>query len=1178
MLTKFKHLLTPPAFSDPERNRIAGILYTVLLVALVIMTLATTISASVSYFNQQDLVVSWTAFAGIFVLIGLLWLTRRGYLQVAGMGLVVGVLFIITGTILDLGGLQNVTASAYVVAIIIAGMIVGAWGALATGFISTAILLAVNYGQSSGLLILPPGTSTPTVVYPAIFIISGLLMYQAARNYQTSLQQAQQSNQELTLLSNTLEDRIVERTRELSLAADVGRQVSRIRSLDQLLPEAVELIRSRFDIYYAQIYLTDEQSKSLVLRAGTGSVGQQLVQTGHRLPLLTNSVNGTAVVEKQAVLIEDTKKSTLYRFNPLLPETRAELAVPLIFGEDVVGVLNLQSKQVGVLTPESLPAFQTLSGQLAIAIANALLIDELTEARAQVEAQSQRLTREGWREFLDGIRHSQLIGYRYNGHTQQVETVSHVDERSDDQALAAPIVVGGQTLGQVQLRLGDAAEQDNIANQSLVEAVARQVAQQVENLRLLAETARYRAEAEDVLRRLTHESWTSEVGVVPDMVYAYDRRQIKRQPVADLDENGRLPLIQPLRVRGETIGLLEMDIPEGQDATTTDLITAVADQLSNHLENLRLSQTSEIARSQAEQRSQEMTQINQIVTSVAGSLNLEQGLQIIADGLADILNVDQVAIALLDDDQETLRIVADHYNPQTGQSAIGIAIPLAGNELSQQVLQEQHSIYIEDAQNHPRTAVIHDMLKFRGIESLYIFPIVAGNKSIGTVGIDILEKGRTLTPEQQNLAETIIFQAATAIQNSQLFTQLQGLLENTERQSLRLAILNDLGDLFSRSQSEEEVYQLVKKNARRLFYYDRLSILRYDETAENATILAAEDKIYQELETGMLVPLNHEISSEVIKQRQVLYFDNDEQQPDSKAVSSLVAPLLTGRGVSGTINVSSLTPNAYSDQDKNNLLQLANYVSASLENLRLFATVEARAEELAVLNEVARSVSYQLEPSQLLEAIFTQVRRVLPSDIFFVGLFDQTQETVTYPYIYEDGQLSTEAAKPINPASNIYQVVTKGKPVIKSLTSEERDYIVTQQPDLLLGDNTEVRVPASLLYVPLQSGQRIIGAMSIQAYAYDVYDESNLTLLSGIASHAAVALENARLYAAVQRRAQREQLVNEITQRIQTTQTVESALQTAVQELGQALHAQYTQVEILPDRQPATKGVNGRNA
>jgi HAMP domain-containing protein len=137
-----------------------------------------------------------------------------------------------------------------------------------------------------------------------------------------------------------LEQRVAERTQSLELAAEVGRSVSQVRSLDVMLKDAAELIRSRFDLYYVQVYLTDPSQTNLILQSGTGTVGAELVGRSHRLPLTTASINGRAAIEKKSVVISDTAGSATFKPNPLLPNTRSEMAVPLLIGEKVVGVLD----------------------------------------------------------------------------------------------------------------------------------------------------------------------------------------------------------------------------------------------------------------------------------------------------------------------------------------------------------------------------------------------------------------------------------------------------------------------------------------------------------------------------------------------------------------------------------------------------------------------------------------------------------------------------------------------------------------------------------------------------------------------------------------------------------------------------------------------------------------------
>jgi HAMP domain-containing protein len=115
----------------------------------------------------------------------------------------------------------------------------------------------------------------------------------------------------------TLEQRVAERTQSLELATEVGRSISQVRALDIMLKDAAELIRSRFDLYYVQVYLTDPSQTNLILQSGTGTVGADLVGRGHRLPLNTASINGRAAVEKRSIVVADTSASPTFRSNIL---------------------------------------------------------------------------------------------------------------------------------------------------------------------------------------------------------------------------------------------------------------------------------------------------------------------------------------------------------------------------------------------------------------------------------------------------------------------------------------------------------------------------------------------------------------------------------------------------------------------------------------------------------------------------------------------------------------------------------------------------------------------------------------------------------------------------------------------------------------------------------------------
>lgn len=416
-----------------------------------------------------------------------------------------------------------------------------------------------------------------------------------------------------------LEQRVADRTRNLELAAEVGRAVSQVRALDVMLKDACELILKEFNLYYVQVYLTDPGGSTLRLEAGTGTVGLELLGRGHSLPVNTGSINGRAVVEKRSVVISDTAQSATFHPNKLLPETRGEMAVPLIVADKVVGALDMQASQPGVLTDEILPAFEALAGQLAVAIQNANLLAETEQARAQVEAQARRLARAGWDEYLDAIHKPERLGFVYD--RKQVLPLTETDgtQTADERAVSAPISVTGEALGSLAVEIEDETRRGQALE--LVNAVSRQVAQQIENLRLLESAERFRTAAEDASRRLTREGWRDYLNISADKTkgYAYDLKEVR--PV-DANAERSMPgatVALPIKLRGETIGKISLQGVAPDDADSIGFAGIVAERLSAHVENLRLNMQTEQALATTRQFGEREQALRQITSAVRSS-------------------------------------------------------------------------------------------------------------------------------------------------------------------------------------------------------------------------------------------------------------------------------------------------------------------------------------------------------------------------------------------------------------------------------------------------------------------------------------------------------------------------------------------------------------------------------
>lgn len=188
----------------------------------------------------------------------------------------------------------------------------------------------------------------------------------------------------LSDLINTLEQRVADRTKALATTTEVSRRLSNILDEKQLLFEVVEQIQSAYDYYHGQIYLLDDSGEALVLAGATGEGGKILLERGHRISIERGLV-GRAARSKASVLVPDTSKEPEWLPNPLLPETKAEVVVPILLGDKLLGVIDMQDSVTGDIFPQDVEFLQAIANQVAVGLQNARSYAGV-QARAQREA------------------------------------------------------------------------------------------------------------------------------------------------------------------------------------------------------------------------------------------------------------------------------------------------------------------------------------------------------------------------------------------------------------------------------------------------------------------------------------------------------------------------------------------------------------------------------------------------------------------------------------------------------------------------------------------------------------------------------------------------------------------------------------------------------------------------
>jgi nitrate/nitrite-specific signal transduction histidine kinase len=312
-----------------------------------------------------------------------------------------------------------------------------------------------------------------------------------------------------------LEARVEERTRELQrrtvelqVAAAVARDVAATSNLDKLLVSAVNLIRDRFGFYHAGIFLTDARGEYAVLRAATGEAGAEMLDRGHKLRISSHGTSsvatglvGHAAETGEAQLARDVALDPYHYKNPLLPETRSEVALPLKAAELVIGVLDVQSQIPNAFDEQSIEILQVMADQLAIAIQNARLLQEVREKLNELQSAYGRIEHQEWTRLSQT---NPVIGFEFNGvevvpltaTEKSSPTIEDANGRENDSRLSVPLRVRGEVIGSLDVwpQSGDLSE----AEAYLLATISSRLSQVLESARLLAQAQRLAAREQQI--------------------------------------------------------------------------------------------------------------------------------------------------------------------------------------------------------------------------------------------------------------------------------------------------------------------------------------------------------------------------------------------------------------------------------------------------------------------------------------------------------------------------------------------------------------------------------------------------------------------------------------------------------------------------------------------------------
>lgn len=322
---------------------------------------------------------------------------------------------------------------------------------------------------------------------------------------------------------NSLESDVSDRTKDLQrkaqfleAAASVGQAATSINNLDELLPEVTQLISERFGFYHAGIFLIDANGEYAVLRAANSEGGQRMLDRVHRLKVGEQGIVGYVSGTGEGRVALDVGADVTHFDNPDLPETRSEMGLPLYSRGKLFGVLDVQSKAGNAFTDEDIEALRVLADQVAMAINNAQLFEELNKSVLAERKAYGELTRDSWKRLL--VNRGD-VGYQFKGNTISVSTKDLTSDMQksitsgdsvesaigDSVSLTLPIKLSDQTLGAIRVSKSGAGSTWTTDEMELLTDIIEQLGHTLDSARLYEETQR-NAMSEQVISDISSRS------------------------------------------------------------------------------------------------------------------------------------------------------------------------------------------------------------------------------------------------------------------------------------------------------------------------------------------------------------------------------------------------------------------------------------------------------------------------------------------------------------------------------------------------------------------------------------------------------------------------------------------------------------------------------------------------
>ncbi len=888
-------------------------------------------------------------------------------------------------------------------------------------------------------------------------------------------------SKELKAVYGNLEERIAARTGELETVAKVSATAAMLLDPDELLQSVADLTKTSFNLYHAHIYLLDESGNTLELAAGAGEAGRTMKARGHSIPLnREHSLVARSARTHQAAIVNDVSREPDFLPNALLPDTKSEMAVPLVVGERLVGVLDVQSDQTGYFTPDEVKIKTTLADQIAVAVENARSFDKTAGLLKALQANTYIA------EMLRGSGEIQPLLERV---LQEVCTVFGADN----------------AVGSIYNRETDSWQGYVGAGVGMTSAIAQSFA--------------------DPGPAYPH---GLEAVQTANVVIVNDTREYPDFPVAYIEKLGlKSVLVMPLaagNVGNLPSGVFFLNFNTRQHtftATEIELAKGLSDQISTSIQR-------RLAEDETRLRARELETVAQVSAATASILDADELLDTVSNLTKERFDLYHAHIYLLDNDQKTLYLAAGAGEAGRTMKARGHNIPLSREQsiVVQSALTQQVKI-VNDVQQSA-DFLPNDLLP--NTKSEMAVPMIAGNQLVGVLDVQANRINR-FTAGDARIQRTLADQIAVAVENARAFAQ-------TRRSQQRSEVLGRMNAALSTATNED---QLAAAAGVALESFNTTLIsLAYTEQDENglpevATMVGLWTRLdYVAGASSASISISYRMAEIPFTRlylqapENILFIENMLTYPNGETMlrsigspkigAMVIMPLYTANRWQGILTLTWAEPHYFTPNEREILEGLRRTMPAAVATRRAYLAEEAarreneqRARELATVAEVSAATATILNVDELLIQVSDLTKHRFDLYHAHVYLYDQASGLLNL------GGGAGEAGHAMKMRGHNIPYDRERSLVARAARTRQGVVVNNVRQEQGFLPNPLLPKTQSELAVPLIAGDQLVGVLDVQSERLNRFTDADVSIMRTLADQVAVAVDNARLFGEVER-------------------------------------------------------------